>query len=235
MKYMGSKTRISKKILPIILENRNDELYIEPFSGGCNILQFVDGARIANDIHPYLNDMWRALIKGWEPPEYISKELYLEIKNNKEAYPKELVGWVGFNCSYSGKYFGGYAGITQTREGERNYQTEARKNISRQIPSLKGVTFSDKNYLDLDIPKNSIVYCDPPYQGVTEYSMSFDHNIFWDWVRELSKNNRVYVSEYKAPSDFKCIWSQELNSSLSANGISGGNKKSIEKLFILEK
>lgn len=234
MKYMGSKSRIAKKILPIILKDRNDKLYIEPFSGGCNIIKYVDGNRIANDVHPYLNDMWRALVNGWEPPEYVSKELYIDIKNNKEKYPKELVGWTGFNCSYSGKYFGGFAGITLTREGERNYQKEARDNIYKQLPLLSNVIFSDKDYLELDIPNNSIVYCDPPYQGVTEYSMSFNHDIFWEWVRKISKNNLVYVSEYKAPKDFKCVWQQELNSSLSANGISGGNKKSIEKLFIME-
>jgi DNA adenine methylase len=33
------------------------------------------------------------------------------------------------------------------------------------------------------------------------------------------------------PNDFECIWEKELKSSLSANGKSGGNKNSVEKLF----
>ena len=33
-------------------------------------------------------------------------------------------------------------------------------------------------------------------------------------------------------NDFICIWEKEVKSSLSANGKSGGNKNSIEKLFI---
>ncbi len=39
MKYMGSKNRIAKQILPIILKNRTKEqYYIEPFVGGANLI-----------------------------------------------------------------------------------------------------------------------------------------------------------------------------------------------------
>lgn len=44
MKYMGSKWRIAKHILPIILEGRNDgQYYVEPFCGGCNMIDKVQG------------------------------------------------------------------------------------------------------------------------------------------------------------------------------------------------
>ena len=47
---MGSKRRISKDILPIILKNRiPEQFYIEPFCGGCNTIELVEGNRIAND------------------------------------------------------------------------------------------------------------------------------------------------------------------------------------------
>lgn len=36
MKYMGSKARYAKHILPLVLEKHTvDMLYIEPFVGGC--------------------------------------------------------------------------------------------------------------------------------------------------------------------------------------------------------
>ena len=55
MKYMGSKRRIAKEILPIILKNRKQgQYYVEPFVGGCNIIDKVDGNRIGNDINKYL-------------------------------------------------------------------------------------------------------------------------------------------------------------------------------------
>ena len=50
MKYMGSKSRIAKDILPIMLKNRRkDQYYVELFVGGCNSIDKVDGLRIGND------------------------------------------------------------------------------------------------------------------------------------------------------------------------------------------
>lgn len=91
----------------------------------------------------------------------------------------------------------------------------------------------NKEYNKLCIPPQSIVYCDPPYFGTTDYKDKFDHSIFWDWVRALANDgHKVYVSEYQAPNDFKCIWSKEIKSSLSANGKTGGSKRSVERLFV---
>jgi DNA adenine methylase len=86
------------------------------------------------------------------------------------------------------------------------------------------------SYDELEIPDNSIIYCDPPYSDVTGYKSTFDTYKFWDWVREKSKANTVYVSEYVAPEDFRCIWSKELSSSLSNT-----SKQSKEKLFVYGK
>ena len=44
MKYMGSKNRIAKHILPIILKDRiENQYYVEPFVGGANMIDKVDG------------------------------------------------------------------------------------------------------------------------------------------------------------------------------------------------
>lgn len=78
MKYMGSKARFTKEILPIILKDRKPEQwYVEPFAGGMNAICEVKGNRIANDIHYYLIEMWRKLVGGWIPKK-ITKEEYLE-------------------------------------------------------------------------------------------------------------------------------------------------------------
>jgi len=240
MKYMGSKNRFAKEILPIILKGRKPEqYYIEPFAGGMNMIDKVTGNRIANDIHTELIEMWKALVYDlWKAPRNVSKELYHKIKNEKQNYSKKLVGWTGFLCSYSGKYFGGYAGdypeSRRLKNGKLpNYQTEAINSTSKQIPKLKGVEFLNLKYNEIEIPKESIIYCDPPYQNTTGYSNSFNHILFWDWVREKSKQgHKVYVSEYNAPKDFVCVWEKETKSQLSANGVIGGNKKSVERLFV---
>ena len=88
MKYMGSKARIAKHILPIILKDRKpDQLYYEPFTGGANLIDKVTGRRIGSDNNIYLISLLNALSNGWEPPREVSKEYFLEVKNNKDKYP----------------------------------------------------------------------------------------------------------------------------------------------------
>ncbi len=242
MKYMGSKARFSKEILPIILKDRtSDQWYIEPFAGGMNAICEVGGKRIANDIHYHLIQMWEELVSGWIPKK-ITKEEYSEIRTDQSKYPAYFVGWVGFNCSYSGKWFGGFAddyydkGKNYKINGERtvlrNYQLEAISTTLKQVKKLKGVIFQNKPYYELELPPNSIVYCDPPYEGTTKYSNDFDHNLFWNWVRDISKQGHtVFISEYIAPDDFVCVWQKEAKSFLSTTKRQRDSKQSVEKLF----
>ena len=49
---------------------------------------------------------------------------------------------------------------------------------------------------------------------------------------KAKEGHRVFISEYNMPDNyFKCIGSKEVNSSLTKNT---GNKKNIEKLFIVD-
>lgn len=228
MKYMGSKARLKKHIIPLI--NTKDRLYYEPFAGGMNMIDGVIGAkaRLANDSNKYVIAAFKMLCAGWEP-EFISRDKYQELKNlNGEDH---IIGWAGIACSYSGKWFGGYAGVVDTKGGRRDYQAEAIKNAIKQVNNLKGVMFSSVSYDKMHIEHGSVIYCDPPYAGTTGYSDKFDSEIFFDWCRQQAKHSDVYVSEYSAPDDFECIAEFNLKSSLSANGIAGGSKDSIEKLF----
>jgi len=234
MKYMGSKARIAKEILPIILKGReSNQHYVEPFVGGANCIDKVGGKRIGSDSNEYLIAMFKSLQDGWLPRKEISKEHYYDIKKNKSCYKKCVVGYVGFNCSYSGKWFGGYAGKVKTKiNTERNYMLEAYNNVMNQLEGIRNIDFVVCNYYDLEIPSNSIIYCDPPYANTTKYKGDFDHEFFWQWCRNKhSEGHKIFVSEYLAPDDFNCIWEKQLKSSLSANGKIGGNKVSTEKLF----
>lgn len=242
MKYMGSKNRFAKELLPIILKDRGlNQWYVEPFAGGMNLIDKVGGNRIANDISTELIEMWKALVDGWKPPHRVSKEEYTHARENKKEYKPHILGWIGFRCSFSGDFFnGGCAGdYPESRRNKNgvlpNYQQESINSTKKQLPKLKGVKFENKQYSELEIPTNSIIYCDPPYEGTTKYvgRNSFNHLNFWEWCRTKTKEgHQVFVSEYNAPSDFKCIWEKETKSQLSANGKSGGNKTSTEKLYV---
>jgi DNA adenine methylase len=250
MKYMGSKNRIAKHILPIILKDRKDgQWYVEPFVGGANMIDKVTGNRIGYDVNECLIACLDALANGWVPPKFITREFYSECRDkfNKSSYSMDercIIGYVGINGSYGGRWFdGGYAGRSVTNSGKvRDYPLEAYNNVMRQIQGLKGVQFlsDDYQYIDYtELPDFSIIYCDPPYQGTKEYitatKSGFNSDDFWQWCRDIAKQGHsVFISEYNAPNDFVCVWEKEVKSSLSANGKIGSNKNSIEKLFIHE-
>lgn len=233
MKYMGSKARLAKELLPIILKDRGSRPYVEPFAGGMNMMKHVPcgvGGRFAADNNSFLIEFWKAFIGGWRPP-FVTRELYAELRAG--AGEPALRGWAGFCCSYSGKWFGGYAGTVQTKGGVRDYIAEALAHCEKQAPKLAGCYFAAGSYNEISIPENAIVYCDPPYAETTGYHSDFNHAAFWQWVREKSASHKVFVSEYTAPPDFACIWSGSVASSLSANGKGGASKVSTERLFIL--
>ena len=118
MKYMGSKARLSKDLSSIInklIKEKGIDTYIEPFVGGANMIEhIICEKKLGSDNNEYLIRMWKALQQGWTPPDEISKELYIAIKQDKESFDKELVAVTGFCSTYNAKWFGGYAGIVNT-------------------------------------------------------------------------------------------------------------------------
>ena len=101
MKYMGSKARIAKEILPIILKDRKPEQwYVEPFVGGSNLIENVDGNRMANDVNYYLIEFSKALQNGWLPPKEINEEMFNKIKTQPNDYEPCLIGYVVFSHCY---------------------------------------------------------------------------------------------------------------------------------------
>ena len=244
MKYMGSKNRIAKEIIPILLKDRKeDEYFVDVFAGGCNLIDKIPGKRIANDKNKYLIAMWKGLQEERQRPYEISKDLYScarDVYNGKEVRFEHkmnmddfMIGWVGWMASYNGRFFdGGYSGHCVGKT-ERDYISEQIRNTEKQIPLIKGVIFTNLNYKDIKFKnKNCVIYCDPPYKGTKQYATSkdFDHDHFWQWCRGLSKQgHRVFISEYNAPEDFKVVWEKEVTNSMNTKN----TYKPVEKLFTI--
>ena len=240
MKYIGSKNKISKYLIPILqgyIDENKIKIYYEPFVGGANMIDKINcSSKIGNDIHPQLIAMFNALQNGWKPPSHVTEEEYNSVRINKERYPDYYVGFVGFNSTFGAKYFGGYArsfkadGITP-----RDGSNEAYRNLMKQLPNIMDVKFVCSDYLNNEYCnlENAVIYCDPPYQNTTKYSSKlFDYDAFWDWCRKMSKNNKVFISEYDAPDDFECVWSKEHLANFDCNRGNDTKKKiRIEKLF----
>lgn len=234
MKYMGSKNRIAKYILPIILKNRKPgQWYVEPFVGGANMIDKVNGNRFGIDNNPYLIsclELIRDKVKKLPKNNMdTNSEMYLKIKSKELYYGDAIFGYFGFALSYGGKWFGGWC---RDKKSKRDYVSEAYRNAVKQSPKLKGIIFQCAEYYNFNMPDNSIIYCDPPYAGCTGYKNKFDHDLFWNWCRNKAKQNHIiFISEYSAPADFDCVWVKEIVSSLTKNT---GNKKGLEKLFTIK-
>lgn len=218
MTYVGSKNKYAKDLLPIILRNRqSDQWYVEPFCGGCNLIDKVPGKRIANDAHPYLIELLIHAQNKKPLVDTVTEELYRMVKNNMNAFTRWFVGFVGFGCSFGSKWFGGYA---RNAKGA-NYALQFANSLVKQHAGLHGIEFRNMPYEHLEIPDESVIYFDPPYAGTTpykEYGKPFDHDQFWSYVRlQHLLGHQIFVSEYNAPPDFICVWQKEVVSDFDHN------------------
>jgi DNA adenine methylase len=237
MVYLGSKSRIAKDIVPIIqkyIDNNNVINYIEPFVGGANVIDKIKcDNKYGSDLSPYIIIFHIGMQCNRTLPESITREEYEKVRksynNDTDEYTDFEKAYYGFLASMNGRFFdGGYA----VPKGNRNYYQERRKNIlnQRENPLYKDVTFMCQPYDFYTGVSNCVIYCDPPYMNTKKYSIckNFDYDKFWNWVRKMSENNIVIVSEQVATPDFKCIWEKEtLRSCKSDNKF-----KATEKLFI---
>ena len=225
MNYMGSKRQYSKYIIPILnkyIKDNEITCFYDVFTGGGNVADKVDCKRVVGcDLSPTLialhkqaqDDFSKIPLNG--DREYWDRA-YTEYKrlrdNNWEnpQIPLYEIGAIEWYSSYArGGFPRGYAKITSTRnyfiEGRKAHQTQA------NTTKYKKIDFVCSDYRNLEIEPNQVIYCDPPYKGTKPYGIEpkFNHAEFFEWAREKSKTNPVFVSEQSAPDDFEIIWAKD--------------------------
>ena len=93
------------------------------------------------------------------------------------------------------------------------------------------LTISVGDYRDVEIPTDSIIYCDPPYKNTREYRHNkdvFDMEAFYKFCERQTQP--IFISEYDMPKDrFKSVFSIEKRQNLHHLG-SGDIKQ--EHLFV---
>jgi len=237
---MGSKSRVKKELIPILESYINEDTvyYVEPFVGGANIIDSINFKnKVGYDKHKYLIELLNAVKDNIQIPESITVEHYEKVKNSFKLNSGEFDDWyygaIGFLGAFRGLFFDSQGCKDYTSQGKtRNNYSESRRNILKQSESFKNIGFFCEDFKTINIPDNSVVYCDPPYENTSQKGYAdkntFNYKYFWNWVRELSKRCTVLVSEYNAPDDFECIWKKEVSTNLAVQS----RKKDIEKLFI---
>lgn len=137
-----------------------------------------------------------------------------------------LSGFVGFGCSFGGKWFGGYG-----RSKNRSHAAESKRALTRDMKYLQDATFICEDYRNVKLPVDCVIYADPPYNNTTGYgNEKFDSQAFWEYARKVSKDHLMFISEQTAPPDFIAIWEKPFTRTLDVN--KQNQFKVTEKLFI---
>ena len=230
---MGSKNRIAKHLLPIMLaeaEKHGITKWVEPFVGGANMIDKVPSSfeRIGYDLNDHAIHALIDIRDNVESlPDSVSENEY---KSFYGMPAESFSSLVRFGASFGGKFENGFARGKAAGGSNRNYWAETKRNALKQSPKIQGVQFICDSYESLSL-ENSLIYCDPPYQGTTGYKTgAFDHDKFFDWCREQAKNNIVFVSEYNAPDDFVEVWRGEIKTNFASTR-KKATHNAIEKLF----
>jgi DNA adenine methylase len=232
---MGGKSRIAKKLADVMLgRSQGRGMYLEPFVGGGNMATHM-GHHFSlahySDYHEDLALMWAAVLDGWVPPVEVTEEAYQEARYADA--PSARRGFIGFACSFGGRWFEGYA-----RSRSVNFAAQQSRLVVQQAEGMKGDlvhTVAHSSFFDLETPPaNSVAYLDPPYASTKAYSsmQAFDHARFWAQAAQWSLSGvDVYVSEQNAPAGWTPIWEREVKRSLN---VENNVQPAMERLFVLE-
>lgn len=169
------------------------------------------GPTITSDANPALISLYQAVANGWDPPEMVTEEQYKAGKALPVSDP--MKAFLGFGCSFGGKWFGGFARSKDPKDGrsKRGYASQCRNGLLEDVPAIvkAGGVIVQCNFLDMDPEdpevaedaRDLVLYLDPPYESTTGYGAIgvFDHNRFWQRVRQWAALTDVFVSEYAAP------------------------------------
>lgn len=261
MRYCGSKRKFMKDLLPILMNNTDENtLFVDVFGGGMNVISQIPlKYKIANDNSTPMIELWNALKHHALQPDYplpplikdnVSKQEYLDVKNdyyNKtHKYSPAEIGFVSTALSYGGAFFAGYANFNPNRN--ENHVREAYNGLMRQLVTFKHLnttTFINDDYQNIEQhindyirkynlhPSKIILFCDPPYANTRGYHSSFNNQHFWTWAKSIAINNHyiLFVTEYSAPQEFTCIWAKQKKDGMKSS-VSGTQQQcKTEKLF----
>jgi site-specific DNA-adenine methylase len=242
-RYTGGKAAIAGEIHDAICSCEQKLIgkvqpYLEPFAGAMSVaFKFAldvedkcnDRSITICDANPDMTRLWTALKKGTLPPKYVNEAQYGSYKQSNSA-SRPMKGYVGSVFAFGGSMFGTYRGRVQSaavtqKEGEGSYNK-----LMKVIPLLEHIDVkSSRSYDSFENLRGKTIYCDPPYETNSKFSnkflSGFDHEHFWDVMRQWSKHNLVFISELSSnvPSDFKIVWSKIIKRSY--NSKSGAKEK----------
>lgn len=234
MRYQGGKKRLGSQIADVLKKfHRPGMLYLEPFCGMVSVgihMADIDGKTIVADADRGVVELLQAVRNGWDPPVRITEDIYYvyqEILNHTSP----IRTFVGYGCSWGGKWFGGYARNNSTKSGSgRSYARIAHDSLMRMkddgLDKIDEVVCADYRAWN---PNGCLIYCDPPYRNVTNHRLGLDHDEYINLMNEWSKDNIVIISEYEPYDGWVPIWREKHAGNMRYDG-----ERRVEHLLIRE-
>lgn len=171
------------------------------------------------DIDPYIKIVWSFANNGQDylfgpDIEPHKKSMHNAVVFNEfDDYAKDFLGMDKFRDGYTIKdkrlfVTNRAKKIIKKNELDRLQQLQKLQQLDRlqrlerleqlqqlqQLERLQQLAFTNTCYSKVDIKPNSIIYCDPPYNGTGQYDNDFDHRSFLDWA--ANQKVPVFISEY---------------------------------------
>lgn len=233
MQYLGGKSRIAKRIAPfLIADGVRCHTYLEPFIGGGSVFAEVSPyfeKAIGADMVPDLVMLWQALLEGWEPPSKLTREEWTELRHSE---PSALRAFAGYGLSFGGKWFAGFAEDNPAKHQWR--AGAAARGLLKKVSRFNENSLFECASYDTWAPdEETLVYCDPPYAGATQYGATgrFDSAKFWRVAESWADSGAtVFVSEYEAPPHWSEVWAAPVRATLHRTG---PHRTAVERLFTL--
>lgn len=251
--YVGNKYRLIKQIIPLF--PKKISMFVDAFGGSGTVLMNTEADYyIYNDINPYVSSIvsglfstsYDEIIKQIENiiSEYdlsmINKEGFERLRDSYNNGRKDWITLYTLMChSFNHQFrFNNKHEYNSSFGKNRSYFSDRQKQdllaLKHRFENKDPIIVSSKNAFDFDFSdfdENDLIYFDPPYANTTTYQgQKFDTNEFWNYMREISKDNKVFISEQNAPDDFECIWEKPFTRTLDRN--KNNQFKVTEKLFI---
>lgn len=153
----------------------------------------------------------------------------------REKVEHALAGIVGVRERYV-HYKAAMRRIVQYERAPRCLQQLEYIEHLERLERLKSVKSPDslvvlrRDYRDVRLPEDAVIYCDPPYAYTAGYGVTFDHKAFYAWSRAIGKRYPLFVSEYWMPPGFRCVAEFEVS---ALAGAKTNAQTRIEKIFTI--
>lgn len=245
LRYPGGKAKLAPFIQDLCqINNLMKRHYAEPYAGGAGVAIGLLLSNTVDEIH--INDIDEAIYYFWhsmlnDTESFLKKitdtsvtieEWYKqkEILNNLKGYSELERGFATFFLNRTNRSGILNAGVIGGKNQSGDYKLDARFNKSNLIERIEKIALHAKKIhitnldaieflksVDKKMPKNSLIYLDPPYyvKGQGLYRNFYNHNDHVEIKNVVESLSSPWIVSYDNCIEIKDIYSDHLSKEYS--------------------